>query len=112
MRCTRLGADPDLTMEVLGNSSGQSAALIRSGPRMLSQNFNEDVLPLRMVLKDISLAQEMALEVGVNLPAAQDALKMFQVAADQGLEELDASSIIVTLQGLAGLELSKREKRP
>lgn len=110
--CTKLGADPDLTMEVLGNSSGQSSALIRSGPRMLSQNFNEDVLPLRMVLKDISLAQEMALEVGVNLPAAQDALKMFQVAANQGLEELDASSIFVTLQGLAGLEPLETEKRP
>ena len=75
--CTKVGADSELTLEVLGNSSGQSSALTRSGRRMVSQNFNEDVLPLRLILKDISLAQEMALEVGVNLPAAQDALKMF-----------------------------------
>jgi 3-hydroxyisobutyrate dehydrogenase-like beta-hydroxyacid dehydrogenase len=98
---TKLGADPDLALEVFGNSSGQSAALTRSGPRMLNQNFGEDVLPLRLILKDISLAQEMALEAGLNLPAAQDALNIFQLAADQGLEGLDASSIFLTLQGLA-----------
>ena len=100
--CTKLGADPDLALEVFGNSSGQSSALTRSGPRMLNQNFSEDVLPLRLILKDISLAQEMALEAGFDLTAAQDALKIFQLAANQGLEELDASSIFLTLQGLAG----------
>jgi 3-hydroxyisobutyrate dehydrogenase-like beta-hydroxyacid dehydrogenase len=96
----KLGADPDLALEIFGNSSGQSSALTRSGPRMLNQNFAEDVLPLRLVLKDISLANEMALEAGANLTAAQDALEVFQRAADEGLAELDASSIFLTLQGL------------
>ena len=110
--CTKLGADPDLTLEVLGNSSGQSSALTRSGPRILSQIFNEDVLPLRLILKDISLALEMARELGLNLPAAQEALKIFQGAAGQGLEELDASSIFLTLQGLRKSNPQMHEKRP
>ena len=76
--CIKLGADPDLALQIFGNSSGQSSALTRSGERMLNQNYSEDVLPLRLVLKDISLANEMALEAGVDLPAAQDALKVFQ----------------------------------
>ena len=97
--CAKLGADPDLALKIFGNSSGQSAALTRSGERMINQNYSEDVLPLRLVLKDISLANEMALDAGLDLSAAQDALKVYQLAADQGLEELDASSIFLILPG-------------
>ena len=95
--CTKLGADPELALEIFGNSSGQSSALTRSGRRMLDSDFSEEVLPLRLVLKDIWLAQEMAQQVGVNLTAALDALNIFRLAADQGLEELDASSISLML---------------
>lgn len=96
--CAKLGADPELALEIFGNSSGQSSALTRSGRRMLGSDFNEEVLPLRLVLKDISLAQEMAQQAGVNLTAAQDALNIFRLAAAQGLEELDASSISLMLR--------------
>ena len=104
--CAKLGADPDLALQIFGNSSGQSAALTRSGERMLNQNYSEDVLPLRLVLKDISLANEMAVEAGANLTAVQDALEVFQRAADEGLEELDASSIFSMLRGQVGHDQS------
>ena len=94
----KLGADPELALQIFGNSSGQSAALARSGQRMLERNFSQVALPLRMVLKDLSLAVEMAQEAGLDLPAAQASLRLFERAAEQSLEELDVSAVFLMLQ--------------
>ena len=96
----KLGAAPGLALEIFGNSSGESAALARSGRRMMDRDFSQNILPLRMVLKDVSLAEEMAQEAGLDLPASQASLRLFQRAAEQGLEEMDASAVFLMLQEL------------
>ena len=100
----RYGVDPQLFLDIVGKSAGNSWMLSFIGPRMLNRDFTGDRVPLRLPLKDQELVHEMAREVGVRLPAGSEALRIFQDAANKGLEEYDMSAILLVLEEMATKE--------
>jgi 3-hydroxyisobutyrate dehydrogenase-like beta-hydroxyacid dehydrogenase len=102
----RAGADPRLLLEILNTSWGASFMLSRNGPVMLERTYDDARGPLRLLLKDMSLVDQMARESQVPLHAGSQALGIFQKAAEQGLSELDLSAVALVLEREAGIQVS------
>jgi 3-hydroxyisobutyrate dehydrogenase-like beta-hydroxyacid dehydrogenase len=75
----RLGADPQALLDVISTSIGQSFVLDSMTPALLSREFQTSDSPLmRIALKDLGLAQQMAHENGVSMPTSDVALELFE----------------------------------
>ena len=81
----RAGIDAKLLFETMSKGSSDSAALRTPGLKHLVPNsFPEDAFPTDYALKDISLALELAKDVGVNAPAAQHTRNLLEATSRAG----------------------------
>lgn len=87
------GADPQQLFEVLGSSWGASNMLNRNAPMMISRNFGT-LTPTRLLIKDLSLIEEVATELGISLPIGAKTRALFNAAHEKGLGDMDLSSLI------------------
>jgi 3-hydroxyisobutyrate dehydrogenase-like beta-hydroxyacid dehydrogenase len=102
----KLGVHPQFLPETLNRSAARSPILSYVSTRLLERNFEGDQIPLRLALKDLELACELATDAGIPLFAAPEALKMFQEAVSRGFEEQDFSSIYLVLEEMAEQQAS------
>jgi 3-hydroxyisobutyrate dehydrogenase-like beta-hydroxyacid dehydrogenase len=102
----KAGADPKQLLEILSVSWGQSFMLQRNGPIMLENRYDDARGPLRLLLKDSELVNQMAHDSGVPLRVAAQALGAFRKAADQGMSELDLSALGLLLEREADIKIS------
>jgi 3-hydroxyisobutyrate dehydrogenase-like beta-hydroxyacid dehydrogenase len=68
--------------------------------RDFSPNF-----PLRLMLKDIRLALAAAKESRVKLPALETVEEVYEMAAEDGYEDLDYAATLTLLEKWAGVEV-------
>jgi 3-hydroxyisobutyrate dehydrogenase-like beta-hydroxyacid dehydrogenase len=68
--------------------------------RDFSPNF-----PLRLMHKDIQLMLEAAHQVRVKLPALETVAEIYEVACEEGHEDLDYAATLLLLEKWAGLEV-------
>jgi 3-hydroxyisobutyrate dehydrogenase-like beta-hydroxyacid dehydrogenase len=104
----RLGADPQVLLDVMGKSSGQSYVLDTMGPSLLARQFGSNSSLVQIFLKDLALAHEVAREVAVPLPAGGMAIDVFQRLATGWPENTTLASLLLLLEDLAG-EASPKE---
>ena len=103
----KAGADPQVLLEILGTSWGTSFMLSRNGPVMVDRDFDNARAPLRLYLKDLSLMQEFAGEIGSPTPLGSLTLETIQEAINNGMGELDVSCLVLPLEQQAGAQISK-----
>ncbi len=95
----RLGADPQILLDVIGKSSGQSAMLDYFSPSFLSRDFAATDSPLmRLFLKDLGLAQKMASEAGVTMPTSRVALEVFESFRSDWPDHNNPSGVVLALE--------------
>ena len=81
----RAGIDAKLLFETMSKGSSDSAALRTPGLKhLVPDSFPEDAFPTDYALKDISLALELAKDVGVNAPAAQHTRDLLEATSRAG----------------------------
>jgi len=81
----RAGIDAKLLFETMSKGSSDSAALRTPGLKhLVPDSFPEDAFPTDYALKDISLALELARDVGVNAPAAQHTRDLLEATSRAG----------------------------
>jgi 3-hydroxyisobutyrate dehydrogenase-like beta-hydroxyacid dehydrogenase len=81
----RAGIDAKLLFETMSKGSSDSAVLRTPGLKHLVPDyFPEDAFPTDYALKDISLALELANDVGVNAPAAQHTRDLLEATSRAG----------------------------
>ncbi len=81
----RAGMDAKLLFETMSKGSSDSAVLRTGGLRhLVPDHFPEDAFPTDYALKDISLALELARDVGVNAPAAQHTRDLLEATSRAG----------------------------
>jgi 3-hydroxyisobutyrate dehydrogenase-like beta-hydroxyacid dehydrogenase len=79
------GIDAKLLFETMSKGSSDSAALRTPGLKhLVPDSFPEDAFPTDYALKDISLALELAKDVGVNAPAAQHTRDLLEATSRAG----------------------------
>jgi len=86
------------------------ASMVRSGvvdykaPFLLQRDFSPN-FPLRLMLKDIRLALDAAREARVRLPGLEAVEEVYDVAAEEGRQDLDYAATLTLLEKWAGVEV-------
>ena len=94
-------------IEIVSNSSGGSRALGGMAPNILKRNF-EPGFTLDLMQKDVSLAVEMARQLGVRTLAGSLAEQVIQEARGLGLGDRATFALIQPLEKVAGVEVRGR----
>jgi 3-hydroxyisobutyrate dehydrogenase len=101
---TKAGIDPQLLVDIVSRSSGNSAALAGMAPNILRRNF-EPGFTLDLMHKDVSLAVEMARRLGVRTLLGGVAEQVVQEARGSGLGDRATFALIQPLERIAGVEV-------
>ncbi len=97
----RLGADPQVLLDIFGKSTGHSLMLDFIGPSMLKRKFVSSGRHLQIVLKDLGMVDEVAREMEVPIPLGDVAREVFRKAASGWPGNTNISTILLVLEELA-----------
>jgi 3-hydroxyisobutyrate dehydrogenase-like beta-hydroxyacid dehydrogenase len=90
---TRAGLQGESLVEVLQSSMARSGVLDVKAPNLLKGEYKPS-FPLRLMHKDLSLALDLANQIGVALPAAAAARETYNYVKGAFKEDLDYSAVM------------------
>lgn len=90
---TAAGLKGESLIEVMQSSMARSGVMDVKAPNLLKGEYAPS-FPLRLMYKDISLALDLAKELGVNLPAATAARETYGSVKAATKEDLDYSAVM------------------
>src|SRR5882757_4652739 len=101
---TKLGVDIDRLMPLVQASMVRSGVVDYKAPFIMRRDFTPN-FPLRLMLKDIHLALAAAKEARVKLPALETVEEVYEMAAEEGHQDLDYAATLTLLEKWAGVEV-------
>ena len=105
----KLGVSLDSLLPLIQASMVRSGVVDYKSPFILKRDFSPN-FPLRLMLKDIRLALEAAKESRVRLPGLEAVEEVYDVAAEEGQQDLDYASTLTLLEKWAGVEVKAGSK--
>jgi 3-hydroxyisobutyrate dehydrogenase-like beta-hydroxyacid dehydrogenase len=90
---TAAGLQGESLVEVLQSSMARSGVLDVKAPNLLKGEYPPS-FPLRLMYKDVSLALDLAKELGVNLPAVTAAQQTYGKVKAAAKQDLDYSAVM------------------
>jgi 3-hydroxyisobutyrate dehydrogenase-like beta-hydroxyacid dehydrogenase len=102
----KLGVDAATLLPLIQASMVRSGVVEYKAPFVLNRDFSPN-FPLRLMHKDIRLMLEAAKEVRVKLPALEIVEEVYDVAVEDGKQDLDYAATITLLEKWAGVEVKK-----
>ena len=100
----KAGIDPYRLWEVISVSTGNNQALQQYPKTVFKGNFQPG-FRLKLALKDLDLALDLAKEYGLSLPVIYAAEQKFAEANAAGLGEKSSQAVITRLEKAAGVEV-------
>jgi 2-hydroxy-3-oxopropionate reductase len=104
----KAGANMEQLVDVLSVSSANSALLEARGKKFLLADQFTPGFMTELMRKDMSLAVALADQLKVPTPVAAGALQQFTAALNQGLAELDFSSVAKVYEQAAGVKIAQK----
>jgi len=101
---TKLGVNVDKLLPLIQASMVKSGVVEYKAPFVMRRDFTPN-FPLRLMLKDIHLARAAAKEARVKLPALETVEEVYEMAAEEGHEDLDYAATLTLLEKWAGVEV-------
>jgi 3-hydroxyisobutyrate dehydrogenase-like beta-hydroxyacid dehydrogenase len=101
---TKLGVNVDALLPLIQASMVRSGVVEYKAPFVLRRDFTPN-FPLRLMLKDIHLALAAAKEARVKLPALETVEEVYEMAAEDGHQDLDYAATLTLLEKWAGVEV-------
>lgn len=101
---TKLGVDAEKLMPLVNASMVHSGVIEYKAPFVLKRDFTPN-FPLRLMHKDIRLMLEAAKEARVKLPALEVVEEIYDVASEDGSQDLDYAATLILLEKWAGVEV-------
>lgn len=101
---TKLGVDAETLIPLIEASMVRSGVVEYKAPFVLKRDFSPN-FPLRLMRKDIILAREAAREVRVKLPGLEMVEEIYDMATEDGHENLDYAATLTLLEKWAGVEV-------
>jgi 3-hydroxyisobutyrate dehydrogenase len=101
----KAGLEPQILLEIIGGSSGNSYALEAKMPRFIMKGNFEPGFAIDLQFKDLELATQTGKELGVPLFLTNLAQQIFEQARAAGLGGEDISAVIKVWEKLAGVEV-------
>jgi 3-hydroxyisobutyrate dehydrogenase-like beta-hydroxyacid dehydrogenase len=103
-QAAKLGVNVDRLLPLIQASMVKSGVVEYKAPFILKRDFTPN-FPLRLMLKDIHLALDAAKEARVKLPALETVQDVYEMAAEDGHEDLDYAATLTLLEKWAGVEV-------
>jgi 3-hydroxyisobutyrate dehydrogenase/2-hydroxy-3-oxopropionate reductase len=103
----RLGADPQVVLDLIGTSFGGSTMMTRNLPRFISRDFGP-ATPVNLILKDLGLIHDEAKNAQVPLLLGALAEQRFLEARARGMGEEDMAALVKLWEEPAGVTVGKR----
>jgi 3-hydroxyisobutyrate dehydrogenase-like beta-hydroxyacid dehydrogenase len=100
----KLGVNAETMLPLIEASMVRSGVVDYKAPFVLKRDFSAN-FPLRLMRKDIRLALEAAKEARVKLPALETVEEIYEMATEDGHENLDYAATITLLEKWAGIEV-------
>lgn len=101
---TKLGVNVERLLPLIQASMVKSGVVEYKAPFILKRDFTPN-FPLRLMLKDIHLALEAAREARVKLPGLETVEEIYEMAAEEGHQDLDYAATLTLLEKWAGVEV-------
>jgi 3-hydroxyisobutyrate dehydrogenase-like beta-hydroxyacid dehydrogenase len=101
---TKLGVDAGTLLPLIEASMVRSGVVDYKAPFVLKRDFSPN-FPLRLMRKDIRLALEAAKEARVKLPGLETVEEIYDMATEDGNENLDYAATLTLLEKWAGVEV-------
>jgi 3-hydroxyisobutyrate dehydrogenase-like beta-hydroxyacid dehydrogenase len=101
---TKLGVDPQQLLSLIEATMVRSGVVDYKGPFILQRDFTPN-FPLRLMHKDIRLALEAAKEARVKLPGLETVEEIYQMATEDGHQDLDYAATLTLLEKWAGVQV-------
>lgn len=106
---TKLGVNVEKLLPLIQASMVRSGVVDYKAPFILQRDFSPN-FPLRLMLKDIRLALDAARESRVRLPGLEAVEEVYDVAAEEGQQDLDYAATLTLLEKWAGIEVKAAAK--
>jgi len=100
----KLGVNLESLLPLIQASMVRSGVVEYKAPFVLKRDFTPN-FPLRLMLKDIRLARDAAKEARVKLPGLETVEEVYEMAAEDGHEDLDYAATLTLLEKWAGVEV-------
>jgi 3-hydroxyisobutyrate dehydrogenase len=100
----KLGVNLETLLPLIQASMVKSGVVEYKAPFILKRDFTPN-FPLRLMLKDIHLALAAAKEARVKLPALETVEEVYEMAAEDGHQDLDYAATLTLLEKWAGVEV-------
>jgi 3-hydroxyisobutyrate dehydrogenase-like beta-hydroxyacid dehydrogenase len=100
----KLGVDAGTLLPVVEASMVRSGVVDYKAPFVLKRDFSPN-FPLRLMHKDIRLALNAAKEARIKLPALETVDEVYEMATEDGHENLDYAATLTLLEKWAGVEV-------
>ncbi len=101
----KLGVDAQTLVTLIEASMVRSGVVEYKAPFVLKRDFSPN-FPLRLMHKDIRLALSAAKEARVKLPALETVEEVYEMATEDGHENLDYAATLTLLEKWAGVEVN------
>lgn len=102
----KAGLDPAQMVEIIGKTTGNSAAFQYAAPKILARQF--DGIRMDITYKDVELQAGLAKSLGMPMFMAQAALQVYQMGKAMGLGSKDAVACVQLYEGWTGVEVLSR----
>jgi 3-hydroxyisobutyrate dehydrogenase-like beta-hydroxyacid dehydrogenase len=106
---TKLGVDADTLIPLIQASMIRSGVVDYKAPFVLKRDFTPN-FPLRLMHKDIHLALDAAREARVKLPGLETVEEIYDMASEDGHQDLDYAATLTLLEKWAGVEVKAADK--
>ncbi|MGH9529111.1 MAG: NAD(P)-dependent oxidoreductase [Terriglobales bacterium] len=100
----KLGVSADTLLPLINASMVRSGVVEYKAPFVLKRDFSPN-FPMRLMHKDIRLALAAAKEARVKLPALEIVEEVYDVAIEDGQQDLDFAATITLLEKWAGIQV-------
>ena len=101
---TKLGVDLEALLPLINASMVNSGVVEYKAPFVLKRDFSPN-FPLRLMHKDIHLALDAAKEARVKLPALETVEEIYEMASEDGHQDLDYAATLTLLEKWAGVQV-------
>ena len=100
----KLGVDAGTLIPLINASMVRSGVVDYKAPFIVRRDFSPN-FPLRLMHKDIRLALDAAKEARVKLPGLETVEEIYEMATEDGHENLDYAATLTLLEKWAGVEV-------
>ena len=101
---TKLGVDTETLLPLVMASMVRSGVVEYKAPFILNRDFTPN-FPLRLMHKDLKLALDAARESRVKLPGLETVEEIYEMATEDGHQDLDYAATLTLLEKWAGIEV-------